>query len=443
MIPLHRRAAAVITFTALIIILVNIAWWFFYNRTEKSLEEQLDHRLSSVASLGATSVKPGIVNPLVDGFLSAYDTTLNILENIRMADSLAEVFVITPTFKYLASTSPDAEETYYLSALNASYIDSVFTLAWADQYNSPVVTEGYRVGNLVLKSAFAPLYDTTGLAVAVLGIEADVNYTDVLLDLRNNLFLSTAVSVGAGIIFGLFFLFIQRRINAAERQLFLSQAQANLGRMVAVVSHEIKNPLMIIRASAERLKKGGATEAEFIIEETDRLNNILTNYLDFARGKIELDISRVDLIPLLENIHRQFSSRLSQENISLKYNRPEIELIALADPTALRQVIINLILNGADAVKEYHGSDGGDVTIVPEKQDNRIIIEVIDQGKGMDKQQIKTVFEPFYTTKTAGSGLGLFLSKRLTKDMGGDIKLESEPGGPTRAAIILRAAEKE
>jgi signal transduction histidine kinase len=259
MIPFRRRSAAVIVFTALIIILVNTAWWLFYAKTEKSFEDQLSHRLASLAHLGAALVKPEMVVSLQDGFLSAYDSTLDVISNIREADSLSEVFIIDPEYSYLATTLIEPDSVYYLAALNREHIDSVFARSWLPAGDEsgirPLVTESYRVGDIVLKSAFAPIYDTAGAVAAVLGVEADVDYSDVLMGLRNNLYLSSVVSVAAGIIFGFFFFLIQRRINATERSLFLSQAQANLGRMVAIVSHELKNPLMIIRASAERFDR--------------------------------------------------------------------------------------------------------------------------------------------------------------------------------------------
>ena len=443
MIPFRRRTAAVIVFTALIIILVNIAWWLFYSETEKSFENQLSHRLASLARMGSALMGPELVVSLGEGFLSAYDSTLDIIGNIRDADSLSEVFVIDPDYGYLATTLIEPDSVYYLAALNRTYIDSVFSQNWLPAENEPdiraLVTKSYRVGEVYLKSAFAPLYDTAGTVAAVLGVEADVDYTSVLLGLRNNLYLSSIVSVAAGIIFGFFFFLIQRRINATERSLFLSQAQANLGRMVAVVSHEIKNPLMIMRASAERLEKSGLKEAQFIIEETDRLNNIVTGYLDFASGKRTLSLERVDLRKMLSSITEQFIPRLAREGVILASVGPTNAVPATADPVALRQVIINLILNGAEASK---GMKNACVNVSCAVGSSQPMIEVKDNGKGMSAGEQKSIFEPFYTTKTTGSGLGLFLSRSLIRQMGGEIILQSKKGGPTLFRVTLPPADK-
>jgi signal transduction histidine kinase len=443
MMPLRKRSAVIVIFTALIILLVNLSWWLFYARTEQSFENQLSHRLAAIAIIGASLLKSPLADSLAAGYLGAYDSTLEIIENIRLADSLSEVFIIDADYRYLATTLPEPDSVYYLAALNYPYIDSIFSLNWLSEIavmdNRPLVTRGYRAGDVLLKSAFVPLYDTVGAVLAVLGVEADVDYADVLFGLRNNLYLSSAISVGAGVIFGLFFFLIQRKINAAEQSLFLSKSQANLGRMVAVVSHEIKNPLMIIRASAERLQKGGMKEANFIIEETDRLNGIVTGYLDFASGKKKVKREPVDLKILLPRIVEQFAPRLASEGISLSLKPIEDTAVAEGDPVALRQVLINFILNGADAVR---GKQNGRVEVECRTDSGHIVIEVADNGPGIRQRDLKSIFDSFYTTKTTGSGLGLYHSRRLVREMAGKIGVKSTPGGPTRFMVVLHPADK-
>jgi signal transduction histidine kinase len=209
--------------------------------------------------------------------------------------------------------------------------------------------------------------------------------------------------------------------------------------MVAVVSHEIKNPLMIMRASAERLEKSGLKEAHFIIEETDRLNNIVTGYLDFASGKRTLSLERVDLKKMLSSITEQFIPRLAREGVVLSSVGPTSAVPATADPVALRQVIINLILNGAEASKRMRNAC---VNVSCAMGSSQPMIEVKDNGKGMSAGEQKSIFEPFYTTKTTGSGLGLFLSRSLVRQMGGEITLESKKGGPTLFRVTLPPADK-
>ncbi|SYZ72135.1 putative Histidine kinase [Candidatus Zixiibacteriota bacterium] len=436
MIPLSRRNLAVIIFTLLLIGFVNIAWWIFYGRTERNYEAQLSRRLTSLAQLGADQFSGSLVQGLVCGDLRAYERTLDLIDHIRDADSLSEVFVIDLKGRYLATTLPNSDSVYYLGSLNRIYIDSAFL----EISGRPVVTASYRAGDIFLKSAFVPLPDTAGTNAALLGLEADIDYTDELHQLKRNLYISSALSAGGGLLFGLFFFFVQRRINASEKALFLSQAQANLGRMVAVVSHEIKNPLMIIRASAERLKKGnGAPEAAFILEETDRLNNILTGYLDFASGKKNIRIEKIAMSALLSKIVEQFGHRLKSQGVNLLMGDTKEDIFVMADAVALRQVIINLVLNGAEAVKN---KENGLIHIESSAREKRGIVEVTDNGSGIDPGTMKDIFEPFFTTRTSGSGLGLYLSKQLITAMRGEISVRSKSGGPTVFMIALPLADE-
>ncbi len=431
-------------FVALLIIIVNLGWWGYYAKTEKSLEKQLARRLGSIAQLGAESVTPEILSALQNGEPWADGEIYFVLQAVKAADSLSEVFILRPDRRYLATTSGyiDRDSVYFLAPLHAALLDSSFAMGSTrglDLGPTPVaVTSSYKIGDLFLKSAFAPLYDTTGLTVAVLGVEADVDYTDDLLELKNSLYLSSGLSLGVGLLLGMIFFLFQRRVAASEKSVMLSQSQANLGRMVAVVSHEIKNPLMIIRASAESLKKkSGQAEADFILEEIDRLNRIVTGYLDFASGKMNLASEKIDLVPLIDDMITQFGPRLARENIVLKSESRNTPLIVIADPAALRQVLINLILNAAEAVK---GKERAVVDLAVKTEDRVCKITITDDGPGIDNKTMKAIFEPFYTTKTTGSGLGLYLSRRLVEQMHGKIEGSSHPGEKTVFTVTLPKA---
>ena len=122
----NRRTTAVIFFTGLLIIIVNLTWWVFYTKTETSFEEQLSRRLGSLAVLGASGFNSKTVAALADGYLSAYEKALDQLEQIKGADSLSEVFILDADYNYLVTTSPDEDSIYYLVLINREAIDSVF-----------------------------------------------------------------------------------------------------------------------------------------------------------------------------------------------------------------------------------------------------------------------------------------------------------------------------
>lgn len=445
MIPSKRQSVAIIAFTVILIILVNLFWWVIYTKTETRFEYQLSQRLATTARMGAVGFTPDLVSSLVAGHLTAYDSTLSLIERIQVMDQLSEVFIVGPDMRYFATTLIMPDSVYYLAALNGVYLDSAFTLYdpnfWQDTPAQAVVTEGYPVGEIYLKSAFVPLMDTAGVVSAVMGIEADIDYTDVLGDLRRNLYLSSAFSIGAGILFGLFFFIVQRRLGRAERSIMRSQAQANLGRMVAVVSHEIKNPLMIMRASAERLNKQyREPEAEFLLEEIDRLNTIVGGYLDIAGGKKNLNKEQLDTVVFMKRIVDQFQPRLARNGVAIRLKALEAGQMISADAVALRQAIINIILNAAEAVK---GRNDAEIVVACRTEQSQVIIEITDNGKGIDKNSMRHIFDPFYTTRATGSGLGLFHSKRLVEEMGGHIIVTSKPDGPTVVSLEFTVQEQD
>lgn len=431
-----RKLQAVAVFTILLIGLVNMAWWVYYSRTEAMMEYQLGRRLTAVANGAAVTILPDQIDNLLADDLNAFIEISATLENIRAADSLSELFIVDPNYRVWATTSLQSDSTYFLVDLNGQYIDS---LVFSDNPVA-IATPSYRTGDLYLKSAFAPIYDNTGFVAAVVGVEASVDYFEALTDLRSNLYYSTLLSLGAGLIFGIIFFLFQRQINRAEQQLFLSQTNSFLGRMVAVVSHEIKNPLMIIRASAERLiRKSPSKESQFIVEEVDRLNQIVTGYLSFARSgesMTRLDsLEQTNLSEVITNIRQHFQSKYPNESITWLDGNLPAEMIIRTYPRSLRQVLLNLLINGADACLENSKPIKVGVSLDSKEDDVRII--VTDHGPGLTKKEIKKIFTPFYSTKQTGSGLGLFLSRKIITDMGGELSLTSRIGESTAFVISL------
>ncbi|RKX27564.1 MAG: hypothetical protein DRP47_06295, partial [Candidatus Zixiibacteriota bacterium] len=112
-------------FVVVLIILVNIAWWIFYSRTEQLLDTQLSRRLSAVAGIAAISIDPETLHRLALDDFSAYIQVASILEELRVVDSLSEVFIVDANYSYLFTTSPETDSIYFLAELNGKYIDSL------------------------------------------------------------------------------------------------------------------------------------------------------------------------------------------------------------------------------------------------------------------------------------------------------------------------------
>ncbi len=433
-----RKLLVIAAFTIILIALVNLAWWLFYDRAEAMLDSQLSRRLLAIAHTTAVPLTQEVIENLATGDFEAYFEVVEFLTEASASDSLSEIFIIAEDYSYLASTNIETDSLYFLAELNSAYIDSIF-LGMTDR---GIATPSYQTGSVFLKSAFAPLIDDFGEVQAVLGVEANVDYFAALTDLRTNLYYSTALSLAGGLLFGILFLLAQRHMNRLQQSLFMNETHAYLGRMVAVVAHEVRNPLMIIRASAERLtRKHQAVESEFIVEEVDRLNQIVTGYLDVSRGGADGSLIKtekiepIDIAEMIANLQKHFRDKYAGQEIDWLSSVVPPGLTIEGYPRPLRQVLLNLLINGADACLGAGQPLAVGIEVTPGKAG--IELAVIDRGPGMARRDVAKAGELFHTTKQTGSGLGLYLSRKIIVEMGARMDIHSRPGDGTRVIIRL------
>lgn len=233
-----------------------------------------------------------------------------------------------------------------------------------------------------------------------------------------------------------------RELKQAQTKLVAAQKLASVGRMSATLAHEIRNPMTIIQSAAgmaaEDLTPGSAPHQaiEMIRGEIKRLDHIITELLNFARPKpSRLDTH--DLNALIRNWSRPIGESLEAINIDLVFNLDEAIPAVVADSDHLYQVFLNLIWNARDAVRD---TAGGTIEVTTEVAGpNGVFLIVRDDGVGMDKETLQQVYEPFYTTKVHGTGLGLPVVQQLMEGMGGSVMVESEVGLGTTVHLVLQA----
>lgn len=443
-----KKLWLIAVFSIVIIILVNLVWWLFYSRTEQLLDRQLARRLEAVAKAGASRINPSMIDNLVESNFESYVEVTEILEEIRQSDSLAEVFIINENYQYLATSSFETDSAYLLAPLNGKYIDSLFF----DLEPKAISSESYQTGEIYLKSAFVPIFDSTGLAVAVLGVEAPVDFFESLKQSRRNLILAGLLSLAAGLVFGGVFLILQRSLNRAESQLFMNETHSHLGRMVAVISHEIKNPLTIIRSSGEQIKRviskhpdiPGGTEIQresgFVIEEVDRLNEIVTSYLNFARGTtggllVGTSPRPMNVDEFIAKIKMYLQGKYPEEKIEWIESDTKRGLVLYSYERVLRQLVLNLLINGAESC--LGAKKPVKIGLTFQDSGDTIEISVSDFGAGISKEEHKRLFTPFYSTRHSGTGLGLYLSKKIVEELKGRIDIKSQLGEKTEVIITL------
>jgi signal transduction histidine kinase len=226
-----------------------------------------------------------------------------------------------------------------------------------------------------------------------------------------------------------------------EEQLYLAERLAALGEMVAGVSHEIKNPLGIIQSTSELLTSmPNADEKQkklsrVITEESIRLNRIVTDFLDFARPH-KLNLNECHIEEVIRKNISFFKPELEGKGIVVydKMNGRSFKL--QADDDLLYRALMNLFLNSIQAIE-----NAGSITVNVEEEKGGYRIEIEDTGCGITKENMKKIFNPFFTTKDKGTGLGLPIVRKIIEGHQGTIDVESQEDSGTK--VIIRLPKKQ
>lgn len=226
---------------------------------------------------------------------------------------------------------------------------------------------------------------------------------------------------------------LEEKLNQAERL-------AHLGTMVATVSHEIKSPLGIVRSTAEILEKrikkvapGNEQLATIIVEETSRLNNIVMEFLDFARPQ-DAKFVWLDINKIVDQALQFAGPKLEEKEIRLETSLDENLGEINGDPDLLYRALLNILVNAIQAM-----DDGGILTVKTEKvgKEGSVKIVIRDNGIGIPEEKIEHIFEPFFTDKDKGTGLGLAITGNIIENHNGRIWVESKEGEGAGFTIIL------
>ncbi|MBI1728558.1 MAG: PAS domain S-box protein [Candidatus Rokubacteria bacterium] len=233
-------------------------------------------------------------------------------------------------------------------------------------------------------------------------------------------------------------------IKRMEQRVLQADRLATIGRLSANIAHEIRNPLASLSGAIEALVRelpadpGRERLVEIVLRESERLNRIIRDFLEYA-GPAPMAIHAVDLADLLEEVvllveHRSLPAELK---VIREYGE---KLPARVDPQQLHQAIWNLCINAVQAMPE-----GGELRvggrIVPGAEPARVQLWISDTGQGIAESDMPQIFEPFFSTKADGSGIGLALVYRVVQDHGGQIEVRSQPGAGTSFMLILPSAD--
>lgn len=239
---------------------------------------------------------------------------------------------------------------------------------------------------------------------------------------------------------------LQERDDALRQQhaqLLRSERLATIGRMTSLITHELRNPLSSINLNSEMLLES-LTEAgiattdsdvmpvlETIIAEVDRLRDITEEYLVYARlptPKFELE----NIGDVLQNLVDFHDTEWIGQNVDVELDVPTTELLVQVDANQVRQAVLNLVRNAVEA-----SPAGSCVAIRAVQTPKQVVVEIADSGAGIAPDELDHIFEPFYTTKSSGTGLGLAMTQQIVEEHGGRLDVESTVGVGTTFRIIL------
>jgi len=212
-----------------------------------------------------------------------------------------------------------------------------------------------------------------------------------------------------------------------EEKLNQSERLAHLGSMVATVSHEIKSPLGIIRSTAEilakRIKKVAPDNehlARIVIEETNRLNTITMEFLDFARPQ-EVELKPGNINEVVAKALTFIAPKAAEQGVDIDNELAAAPVQAMHDAQLLYRAILNILVNALQAMNE-----GGKLRVATRRRpEGGAEIEIADSGKGMSEKKVDHIFKPFFTDKSKGTGLGLSITKNIIDSHNGEITVSS------------------
>ena len=234
-----------------------------------------------------------------------------------------------------------------------------------------------------------------------------------------------------------------RHLREAQAEVRRTERLAALGQLSAGLAHEIRNPLSTIKASAEMLVQNVDADsalahemAGFISSEVDRTNGLVTRFLDFARP-LALRLEKTEITEVIDEAVAEVEKHTPPLDVSIYKNySPDIPPFLL-DRQLMERVLYNLLLNAAQASQPQ-----GSVTVKTRQvggttEGDTVEIDVIDRGSGIAPKDRESIFNPFFTTKSSGVGLGLAIVSKIVDEHGGEITVESEPGAGSVFRVLL------
>ncbi|HOV14341.1 MAG TPA: HAMP domain-containing sensor histidine kinase, partial [Spirochaetota bacterium] len=227
------------------------------------------------------------------------------------------------------------------------------------------------------------------------------------------------------------------KLKKTQDELIRAEKLSVIGKFASLIIHDIRNPMSNIRAYAELVKINNPDDTKIqkstnvIISEVDRLTKMTGELLEFSRGEINLNKTPVIFSSSIENLLDTVRVDLKNKNIKLIFNE-KTDTVIVIDSEKIKRVFYNIVNNAADAILS-----GGSIIIKLSEEDKYLKWTIQDNGCGMDQDVLQKIFEPFYTNKKKGTGLGMAIVKSIVESHNGFIKVFSKKDTGTKFEIYL------
>ena len=228
----------------------------------------------------------------------------------------------------------------------------------------------------------------------------------------------------------------RKDLDEANKEMMRRNALAEMGKFSLMVAHEVKNPLSIIKSSLDVLKKEPSISSDntmvfYMEDEIRRLNRLIEDFLSFAHPALPR-FRQIDIIDLLNQIAVKFELQNAGSSVEIKSNLPTGPFYMDADPDLLTRAISNILKNGFEA-----NGGKGTMHLVISCHNNRLVIDIEDNGKGIAPENIHKIFDPFFTTRSKGTGLGLAYATQVIKTHNGNIAARNRDQGGACFSVEL------
>ena len=224
-------------------------------------------------------------------------------------------------------------------------------------------------------------------------------------------------------------------VKRLEKEMRRREKQAAVGDLAAGVAHELRNPLSSIKGYAtyfgSRFPEGSEDReaARIMVQEVDRLNRVITDLIGVTRPT-DIHPAPTDMGRLVDDILRLLTQDAGQRGVELR--REGASVFAWIDPDRLRQAVLNVCLNAVEAMQ-----DGGVLLLRLSADENHVMLDVVDNGPGIPPELLSRIFDPYFTTKSQGTGLGLVIVMNIVEAHGGSVQVTSEPDQGTTVHFSL------